>query len=145
MSWVSVPQGYDSPAGEKLRIIYEVDIPEWLDWTPDFIVDWVTNGVAGIWFQIQRAVADFDVERYEVVTVQPGRVYQIIIYGTSRGVDPWTAAIVILSLILAILIVATIFVRDVQKWIPPSAVNIGVFALLIIGLAMLAKEFKGRD
>ena len=144
MTWQSIPGGYDAPPGEKIRIIYEVDVPPWLEWTPDEVMDFIVYGVGTIWAEIQRAVADFDVEKYEIKTIKPGDIYHIIIYGTSRGLAVWAAAAIILGLILAILIGLDIFVKDIQKWIPPEviekAVPLGALALFIIALASLVRR-----
>jgi hypothetical protein len=144
VSWVSVPEGYDAPRGEKVRFIYEVNVPSWLDWTPDFIVDWIVNGVAGLWFSIKRLVeGEFDLEGYEVEAVEAGRVYHIIVYAVSRGAIPWAAAIAILALIVGALVVLSIIVKDVQRWVPGWAVGAGAIALILIALAALAREARG--
>lgn len=144
MVWQSVAEGYDAPKGERIRIIYQVNVPEWLEWTPDYIMDYLMRNMGNLWAEIQRAVIDFDVERYEVKTVKAGNIYHIIIYGTSRGVAVWLGATIILTLILAIIIGLTLLVRDVQKWIPAGVIRIGALALLLFAVYLLAPKKKNH-
>jgi hypothetical protein len=145
MSWVDVPQGYDAPAGEQIRIIYKIEIPEWLEWTPDQLMDFIVDGVAKIWYEIQKATADFDVKSYELKVIQSGKLYNLIIYGVSRGVPVWIVATIILSLIVAALIFFSISIDKVQKLVtlvPKEAFPIILIILLIIAVAFLLREVK---
>jgi len=142
MSWVDVPQGYDAPAGEQIRIIYKIEIPEWLEWTPDQLMDFIVDGVTKIWYEIQKATADFDVKSYELKVIQSGKLYNLIIYGVSRGVPVWIVATIILSLIVAALIFFSISIDKVQKLVPKEAFPIILIILLIIAVAFLLREVK---
>jgi hypothetical protein len=144
MSWVDVPQGYDAPAGEQIRIIYKIEIPEWLEWTPDQLMDFIVDGVAKIWYEIQKATANFDVKSYELKVIQSGKLYNLIIYGVSRGVPVWIVATIILSLIVAALIFFSISIDKVQKLVAPvpETIPIILIILLIIAVAFLLREVK---
>jgi hypothetical protein len=108
-------------------------------------MDFIVDGVAKIWYEIQKATADFDVKSYELKVIQSGKLYNLIIYGVSRGVPVWIVATIILSLIVAALIFFSISIDKVQKLVtlvPKEAFPIILIILLIIAVAFLLREVK---
>ncbi|MCM8802841.1 MAG: hypothetical protein NC827_05995 [Candidatus Omnitrophica bacterium] len=142
MSWVSVPKDYDAPYGEKIRIIIQIDVPEWLGWIPSQITQFIINSMSSIWSSILNAHPEFDVERYDVIEIIPSRKYHLIIYGVSKGVNVWLVATIILGLILAVMIVFNITIKDVQKFIEtlPFPAILILIAIILFLLLVSRKE-----
>lgn len=146
MSWQDVSEGYDAPGGEKLRIIYRFDVPAWLEWTPDYVMDKIVGAISTIWGEIQRAVADFDVQKYDIKVVDPGNIYHVIIYGTSRGLLGWVAAGIILSLILGIAYFVSVSIVGVQRLVekaPEFAWGL-LAVLLLFGAAAVGTKIRKK-
>jgi len=140
-TWVDVTPGYDAPAGEKLRFTYRVEVPWWLEWTPDYIMDFLVTSIGNIWAEIQSAVVDFEVTSHEVNIVETGKTYEILIYGVSRGVAPLVVAAIILGLLVVALIVLTVIQDKVQRFveyvIPPALTwAIPISIVLVSGAAL---------
>jgi len=154
MSWVPVADGEDVPAGTKVRITYRVDVPSWLEWTPDQIMDMIMTLVGNVWARVKSVGMEnnLTVERYEVLTVDPGNIYDIVFYCTSRGAVAWYVAIVILAVCISVpLIYLTAYTKSVEKLvekvgekIPTGAITMGAGALLLFGLAALVATVKPR-
>jgi len=143
MPWEDVPEDYDAPEGERIRCIYRLDIPWWLEWTPDQIMDWLMTQLADIVEAINNAILaelgvtlrDIDVQ---VEVVEPGKVYRIVGEWTSPGINPWVVAAIILGILTAVILyLAPPVLERVQRlievvpgWFWPL---LGVSALIGIG------------
>ena len=138
-SWQDVTEEYDAPPGEEIRIVYAIEVPWWLEWTPDYIMDFLVTNISGAWAEIQKAVVDFDATRYEIKIVETGKRYQIIIYGVSRGVVPWVAAAIILGLLIVVLIALTVVIDKVQRLVAPPGFEwaIPIAIVTIAGAALI--------
>jgi len=51
--WVGVPEDYVAGPGERIRNTYRLEVPWWLEWTPDEIMDGIVKGIVGLdaWFR----------------------------------------------------------------------------------------------
>jgi len=141
MPWVRVPESYDAPPGEKIRLIYRVEVPPYLGWLPEQSKQWLVQQVATqVWPQVQTAHPDFRAENYEIVEVEPGRVYHVVFYGTSGGLGIGAILVLILAIIVALIILISVTGYWAEKFIPPEVretlVNFLPF-MLMFGMLIL--------
>ena len=138
MPWVRVPESYDAPPGEKIRLIYRVEVPPYL---PPQSKEWLVQQVATqVWPQVQTAHPDFRAENYEIVEVEPGRVYHVVFYGTSGGLGIGAILILVLAIIVAAIVLVSVAGYWAEKFIPPEVretfVNLLPF-MLMFGMLIL--------
>jgi len=139
--WVRVPEDYDAPPGERIRLIYRLEVPQYLGWLPDQCKRWIAEQVATqIWPQVQTAHPHFVAERYEIVEVSPGRYYDVVFYGTAGGLGIAGILALILAIIIGVIIIMAIASYWAEKYIPPEVgqtiVNMLPF-MLIFGMVLL--------
>jgi hypothetical protein len=138
MPWVRVPESYDAPPGERIRLIYRVEVPPYL---PPQSKEWLAQQVATqVWPQVQTAHPDFRAESYEIVEVEPGRVYHVVFYGTSGGLGIGAILVLILAIIVAAIVLVSVTGYWAEKFIPPEVretlVNLLPF-MLMFGMLIL--------
>jgi len=151
MPWVDCPEDYDAPKGERIRNIFRCEVPWWLEWTPDQIMDWLVSAVADLAEVINNAIlqefgvtlVDIDIQ---VEVVEPGKVYRIVVYYTSPGIPVWAVAAIILSLLALVLYLMPPALEAVQRlvevvpgWVWP-VVGVGV----LIGVGGIISAVRRR-
>jgi len=144
--WVPVGKGEDLPPGTRFRMVYEIKVPEWLGWVPAQILDWIVAGGMTVWAEVQRLYSnDAYWERYEVKVVEPGKTYELWMYGVAKGMPAWAIALGIGALLGAVFVWFLINLKSVDKWswaLFFLAVSAGV-ALTGYGVYKIASALRG--
>ena len=144
MSWVQVAEGYDAPAGQQVQLVYQIDVPWWLEWTPDEAMDWIMERMTGAWANLkQLLVKDVDLDRYEFEVVDPGNIYRVRLFGVAKGAFPWVAAAAFLGALASVLYLVLIGLVAVLVFTkgPELVGSVGGLVLVYLGYLIL-KEWK---
>ena len=146
MSWVEVPESYNLKPGDRVRFTYEIDVPWWLEWTPDKVMDYLVSGVAGSIAQVKATVTQhLNYESHEFEVVKSGDRYRLHLIFASKGTPlalllPYVPYI--LSIIVAAIYLLIVYYVSVTVWKVVEAVpGIGMIVLVLLAYLIL-KEVK---
>jgi len=128
-----------------------LEVPWWLEWTPDEVMDWIVEKLVGFaeWVKSEILGAyGVDVEdvTVEVETVTPGKTYRVTVTYTVAGSPPlpvWAVATLILGLLAVVLWLLSPVLEKVERFVEVAPK--WFLALVGVGgLLLLAEILKKR-